>query len=356
MLGISIDEVRMVRLLVVALAVAVAAPAAAAGKKDAKPAPPKASKASKAPEPVPAPATEPAAVSAPEAKPAETVPAAALPAVKPELPRAAPGAMRVAVLDPKTKGDVPERALAGFVSALVPELRKLEGVSSVGMSEVRDMLAFEKQRQLLGCGDDSCLAEIGGALGVDEVVTFELLLNGNQYALSSRRLNMKKAMMVSADSKVFDKRDGTELLAIVGPTVEALYPERPLKEGKTRGVDEAVIKRFNPPPLPKWVFIATGVAAVASAGAGGAFSFVQAERKSQWDYLAESSKEEPVPGADLMARQRETQEAWQNSLIFYGVAGGLAVVAAIEAVFTDWHDDRLGFAVGPTGVGVSGKF
>jgi hypothetical protein len=33
------------------------------------------------------------------------------------------------------------------------------------------MLAFEKQRQMLGCADSGCIAEIGGALGVDYVIS-----------------------------------------------------------------------------------------------------------------------------------------------------------------------------------------
>ena len=33
------------------------------------------------------------------------------------------------------------------------------------------MLAFEKQRQMLGCADTGCIAEIGGALGVDYIIS-----------------------------------------------------------------------------------------------------------------------------------------------------------------------------------------
>src|SRR5512138_3260100 len=33
------------------------------------------------------------------------------------------------------------------------------------------MLAFEKNRQMMGCTDGGCIAEIGGALGVDYIVS-----------------------------------------------------------------------------------------------------------------------------------------------------------------------------------------
>ncbi len=369
----------MTRLLVFALVLAVAAPALGAGKKATRTAPAKGRKAPAAaatpaatPEPEPTPAAAAAAEAAPapastpapapEPKPettvktVEAVPAAALPQVKPEVPKPSAAPMRVAVLDPQKSGEIPERALAAFQASLVPELRKLQGVSAVGMSDIRDMLGLEKQRQLLGCGDEGCLAEIGGALGVDEVITIQLALTGERYSLSMRRINMRKAKMIGAEHKVFDQRDGEELLAIVGPMVEALYPDRQLKEGKVRGVEEAVIKRLNPPPLPRWVFVATGVAAVAAAGAGGAFSLVQQEKWNSWNDMVQASKETPQRGSALMERQKETQAAFDTSIALYCTAGGLALVAAIEAFFTDWHDDQVNFAVGPNGVGVSGTF
>jgi hypothetical protein len=56
-------------------------------------------------------------------------------------------------------------------SSLLPEVRKLEGVSAIGMGEIREMLSVEYQRQMMGCqADEACLAEICGALGTDELV------------------------------------------------------------------------------------------------------------------------------------------------------------------------------------------
>ncbi|MBL8952998.1 MAG: hypothetical protein JNK82_19630 [Myxococcaceae bacterium] len=38
-------------------------------------------------------------------------------------------------------------------------------------SDVMQLLGVERQKQLLGCGDSSCLAELAGGLGVDAVLT-----------------------------------------------------------------------------------------------------------------------------------------------------------------------------------------
>jgi hypothetical protein len=44
------------------------------------------------------------------------------------------------------------------------------------------MLALEQAKQSVGCGSDmACLAEIGGALGADYLITGSVLLVGDTY-------------------------------------------------------------------------------------------------------------------------------------------------------------------------------
>src|SRR5881398_1613253 len=87
---------------------------------------------------------------------------------------AAPHKTKLAVLDVvDVAGN--EAATARLVTQVLvgetPKLGKFEVISS---SDVTQLLGFERQRQLLGCKEDSCLAELGGALGVDYLVTSQL--------------------------------------------------------------------------------------------------------------------------------------------------------------------------------------
>jgi hypothetical protein len=256
------------------------------------------------------------------------------------------GALRVAVLDTRATGDVPSRALAVWNQSLVPEVRKLEGVSAIGMAEIRDMLGFEYQRQVLGCqADDQCLAEIAGALGVDELVTADLVLNARTYALSLRRVDLRKARVVSSFDRTFAMRDGEELLAIVGPAVEGLFPDRSLRAGKARGVEPATIRRLNPPPLPRWVFWTTGAAAALALGGAGVSHALASDARDEYDRLVESALVVAVPASDLEAAadRVHSRESTRNVLLFTGL--GLGVAAGVEALFTDWRNDRR--AAGP---------
>ena len=324
----------------------------AAADPAAKPAPAAAQK------PAPAPAAAPASAS--KASRGLDVP---LPP-PPRLPAGAKGgALRVAVVDPRTSGEIPPRPLAAFSQALVPEIRKLDGVSAIGMAEIRDMLGFERQRQMLGCSaDEGCLAEIGGALGVDELVSIELTLVGNSYALTGRRLDMKRARVVQTVSRQFDRRDGEELLNVVGPLVEGLWPDRPLKPGMKRGLDKSAIARLTPPPLPRWVFVTSASVAAGTLAAGAVAGLLAREAQNDFNDLASRSTTQPVPGADLQAAQKKAQDraALANTLYVSGAVIGVA--AGVTAFFTDWHDDRNALKVTPAvaqggaGVVVAGRF
>ena len=257
--------------------------------------------------------------------------------------------IRVAVLDVRGTGEIPPRAFAALNQSITPELRKLEGVSAIASAELADMLGVERQKQLLGCADaaTSCLAELAGALDADEMVTIDLTLVGERYAMTARRTDLKRSKVVQTQLRQFEKRDGEELLAVTGPSIAALYPERPLKAGRTRGVEAAQIRRLNPPPLPRWIFIATTSAGVAATAAGGAFTALRFDAENDFNTLAQRSVTEPVNGADLNALQAKAVANSTRANALFLAAGGLALVAAVEIFFTDWKDDRAAFSAQP---------
>jgi hypothetical protein len=77
---------------------------------------------------------------------------------------------RLAVLDLAANGASKELAAAAG-TAVATELDRLRAFHVITSEAIRSMLAFEKQRQMLGCSDAGCMAELGGALGADWLVT-----------------------------------------------------------------------------------------------------------------------------------------------------------------------------------------
>ena len=81
-----------------------------------------------------------------------------------------------------------------ITSSLLAEVRKLEGASVIGMDEIREMINFEAQRQAMGCdADEACMAQIAGALGVDEIITGRLTEGSDGRNLLIRRINQRRA-------------------------------------------------------------------------------------------------------------------------------------------------------------------
>ena len=104
--------------------------------------------------------------------------------------------IRVAVYDFKL-GNLSKSLGRLMTNSVLDEIRKLEGVSAIGMDEIREMLSFEAQRQTLGCeADEACLAEIGGALGVDELIFGSISDAEHGRTLSIRRIAQMRAEVV----------------------------------------------------------------------------------------------------------------------------------------------------------------
>ena len=154
--------------------------------------------------------------------------------------------------------------------------------------------------------------------------------------------------------------DGSELLRLIEPAVRDLYPERDLKPGRVRGVEDEAYHRLNPPPLPRWVFFATAGAGLAAAAIGLTYGIMAKDAQDQFESLAKQSTTTPVPGSELVSLQQTMDSRSTTANAFYGVAVGLGVAAGIEAFWTDWHGYRSQLQVQPTPggalVGAGGTF
>jgi hypothetical protein len=254
------------------------------------------------------------------------------------------GPLRVAVYDLTLDGVNP--TVGKVVSdSLLGEIRKLQGVSAIGMSEIRDMLSHEASKQLTGCEeDDSCLAEIGGALGVDELITGKLARVDNTHVISLRRLDQRRALVLGAFDQRLTADSGQEFLAALGPAVARLYPARPLRPGLKRGVADEVALRLDPPPLPSWSFwTAAGTTALVLTASGAAGLYWAMANADYEELLARSTRED-VDGALL----EQKGAAWTNAAIatwvLLGSGAALGMGTGLMSLFVDWwgYGDTLG--------------
>lgn len=106
----------------------------------------------------------------------------------------------IAVLDLKARGL--EASVAENITDLVTkEVDRVGLFRTVSMEEIKRMLEHEQQKILVGCDDTSCLAEIGGALGVELLVAGGVGKLGDTYLLSLKLIDVRKAGVLSREER-----------------------------------------------------------------------------------------------------------------------------------------------------------
>jgi hypothetical protein len=243
---------------------------------------------------------------------------------------------RVAVYDFELSG-VDKRIGRIVTDATVAELRKLQGISVVGMDEVRAALDMEAQKQMLGCTKDSCIAEIAEALGVDVIVIGQLAQVGDEKVFGLKRIEQRTGTATASVQQRLKSDTGEELLAMIGPSVEKAFSEFPLKAGAVRGVAPELALRVNPPPLDPWIFwsgAATTGAAVVTSGVAGVFNLVAVGDTGTYFKTAK------LDGATLNGKESAVAA---SAVTFYSALGAAVVTGAatsVVALFTDFHGYR----------------
>lgn len=90
--------------------------------------------------------------------------------------------LRVAV--PGLRGVRLSEAEAEFYSEHLAQNLRAPGITVVTAREIQTLLGIERQKQLLGCGEGSCIAELANALGADAVVLGDVALLEETYQVN----------------------------------------------------------------------------------------------------------------------------------------------------------------------------
>jgi len=158
------------------------------------------------------------------------------------------GRTKIAVLDLKASG-VDQTLAANLTAVVVGEVSKVKLFDVISRQEIMQMLNFEEERQQLGCTDASCLAEIGGALGVEYLVTGAVGKVGDLYLVNMQLIDIGKAKVENRAKREGDseqmlvKETGSaarELLATLLEKNKGLLLVRTREEGASIFVGESL--------------------------------------------------------------------------------------------------------------------
>ncbi|MGI5865326.1 MAG: hypothetical protein ACOX6T_25175 [Myxococcales bacterium] len=131
--------------------------------------------------------------------------------------------LKVAIV-PLTAGEgVTDKVAASITEVATSEVRRIPGVQLLTQQEVGTLIGFDRQRAMLGCQEDSCVAEVGGALGVEHLVFGTISKLGESWLVTFKLMDVKNAkMLAQADRRI---RNGTvdDVLDAMAPMVKELF-------------------------------------------------------------------------------------------------------------------------------------
>jgi TolB-like protein len=135
-------------------------------------------------------------------------------------PAAAPAVTSVAVFNLETQAGLTDgvaKLMTEHVAALLRESSAFGRV--VASADLASLVDLERQKQMANCANDSCMAELAGALGVDFLVTGSIGKLGDSYLLNIKLLDVKRAVTKGSVSERFTGKSEEALLDGVQPAV-----------------------------------------------------------------------------------------------------------------------------------------
>lgn len=141
-----------------------------------------------------------------------------------------------AAAEPSGQLVVPTVQLSGIDAAAAPVITELvleallvrHGLPALGPADLKDLLTVEQQKQLIGCDEGKCMAELAGALGSGRVVSGMVGKLGDTVVLTLKLIDATSAQVVARASRSVARVEAVR--DVVGPVVDELLGQKPRAE------------------------------------------------------------------------------------------------------------------------------
>lgn len=132
---------------------------------------------------------------------------------------------RIAVLEVMVEGGA-DPSMKGQLTARIADIvGRREGVEVIAPDDIRAVLEKEAERQLLGCDEESCLAEIGGALGADVLIKGRVSKLQDGYGVSLSAVDATNAAPLGHASETW-RGESIGLMELMVPMVDRVLAKK----------------------------------------------------------------------------------------------------------------------------------
>ncbi|OGQ78017.1 MAG: hypothetical protein A2289_21395 [Deltaproteobacteria bacterium RIFOXYA12_FULL_58_15] len=91
--------------------------------------------------------------------------------------------------------------LAAVIDEIFLSELQQAGFEAIGPEDINAMIGFEKTKEAVGCDDATCIAEIGGALGVDYLTAGKIAIVGGQPIVTLKLMDVNKGRVLARTNK-----------------------------------------------------------------------------------------------------------------------------------------------------------
>jgi len=224
----------------------------------------------------------------------------------------------------------------------------------LGSSDIASIMSLEEQRvQVTGCADDSCLADIGGALGVSWLAAATIGTIGDQFVLSLKLLAVDDASVAGRVTRNFPRDEDRLIGEIRGAVTELLgggaaAPAPPAGAGRrgpgdapAAGAPTTVREAARPAAgsgVGPWPWVTLGLT-VAAAGTAGALAGLAVADRDAMDQRYQGND-------DWAARKSAAETKALAADVLFGVAGAAAVTTLVLFLLELTGDEPAPASVG----------
>jgi TolB-like protein len=256
-------------------------------------------------------------------------------------PAAAPARTKVAVMDVRSVQGVAEGTAAILTDIVVSDVARA-GYEVISSNDIVAMLGFEKQKQALGCAEEtSCLAELGGALGATYLLSGQVGTIGTQYRVSLILVDTKGARTVSRASEFCEKTEDALVKAARSSVAQLLAAVARPTASLAAQPAASTTQPASPPRSRTAAYISFGVSGALLVG--GLVMGLKAQ--GQYNDLKKLQGQPGYAAAWDSGRSSIEANAKKADLLFVG--GALAAGAGVGLWFWPWGDGGRAVAVAP---------
>lgn len=239
----------------------------------------------------------------------------------------------LAMMDMKAVHGVEDSLAAVLNESFLVALKNSNQFGSVvGGSDLRAMLDLEQQKQALGCGDDGCLAELGGALGVPFLFYTSLAKVGSRYVMHYKVMAVEEAKVVVRGMKTADDADGLLGMpqSLVDEAMKSMFKEEPKAQAVAQAPSaaKAPAQPSKPVKMSRWAGVGLTVVGGSLAALGySGYDSAKAEWAARNGAPGTDTAPDSAAYANYEAAASSANSMWLGGLGLAVVGAGLAVVA-----------------------------